>query len=46
MLNQSDLKHRQVVLLTNQELRHLCISQGNIVIKSENDEVLTRLSKH
>ncbi|MDO4450771.1 MAG: type V CRISPR-associated endonuclease Cas1 [Moraxella sp.] len=46
MLNQSDLKHRQVVLLTNQELRHLCISQGNIVIKDENDEVLTRLSKN
>ena len=45
MLNQSDLKHRQVVLLTSQELRHLCISQGNIVIKDENDEVLTRLSK-
>lgn len=46
MLNQSDLKYRQVVLLTNQELRHLCISQGNIVIKDENDEVLTRLSKN
>lgn len=46
MLNQSDLKHRQVVLLTNQELRHLCISQGNIVIKDENNEVLTRISKN
>lgn len=46
MLNQSDLKYRQVVLLTNQELRHLCIAQGNIVIKDENDEVLTRLSKN
>lgn len=46
MLNQSDLKYRQVVLLTNKELRHLCVSQGNVVIKDENGEVLTRLSKN
>ncbi|MFA9485585.1 MULTISPECIES: type V CRISPR-associated endonuclease Cas1 [unclassified Moraxella] len=46
MLNQADLKYRQVILLTNTELKHLVISQGNIVIKDDNGEVLTRLSKN
>lgn len=46
MLNQADLCYRQVVLLSSRELKTLSISQGNIVIKNDDDEVLTRLSKN
>ncbi|MFB2578379.1 type V CRISPR-associated endonuclease Cas1 [Acinetobacter sp. c2-A9] len=46
MLTTADIRHRQMVLLNSQELRHLSVSQGNIVVKDENDEVLTKLSRH
>ena len=45
MLTISDLRHRQVVLLNTLENKHhLCIVQGNLVIKND-DEILTRISK-
>lgn len=45
MLTHSDIKYRQVVLLNPDELHHLCISQGNIVIKNEDNDILTKLSR-
>ena len=46
MLTISDLRHRQVVLLNTLENKHhLCIVQGNLVIKNDDDEILTRISK-
>lgn len=46
MLNQKDVNYRQFVLVnTLAEGYHLCVSQGNAVIKNHEDEVLTRLSK-
>lgn len=45
MLTKADIYHRQVVLLNTLENKyHLCIIQGNLVIKN-NDEILTRISK-
>lgn len=46
MLNQKDVSYRQFVLVnTLADGYHLCVSQGNAVIKNHDDEVLTRLSK-
>lgn len=45
MLTHSDIKYRQVVLLSPDELHHLCISQGNIVIKNAENAILTKLSR-
>lgn len=46
MLNAADIRHRQLLLLYAEQLRHLCISQGNIVIKDADGGILTKLSRH
>ncbi len=46
MLNHKDISYRQFVLVnTISDGYHLCVSQGNTVIKDNEDKVLTRLSK-
>lgn len=47
MLSHTDLKYRQVILLnTFENSYHLCVSQGNIVIKNHDDKILTKVSRH
>lgn len=48
MLSISDIKEKQMILLNNLEGGyHLCISQGNIIIKNkDSDETLTKITRH
>lgn len=48
MLSISDINEKQIILLNNLEAGyHLCVSQGNIIIKrKEDDEILTRVTRH
>lgn len=46
MLNHTDIQHRQLVLIHAAQMRNFCISMGNIVIKDETGQILTRLTRH